>query len=57
MMRSDTLDHFLKTLNKRNGKAGATRLLLHNGYGGKLSPQDKDELLICSRISQAKTGA
>lgn len=56
-MRTDQLDSFLKALNKRNGKAGATRLLLRNGYGGKLSPQDKDELLICSRISQAKIGA
>lgn len=56
-MRSDKVDHFLKALNKRNGKAGATRLLLHHGYGGKLTPQDRDELLVCSRIAQAKIGA
>lgn len=55
-MRSDTLDYFLTTLNKRNGKGEATRLLLHHGYRGKLSPQDKDELLICSRIAKVKTG-
>jgi len=56
-MRTDKVDHFLKALNKRNGKAEATRLLLRHGYGGSLTPQDKDELLICSRISQAKIGA
>lgn len=52
-MRSDQLDYFLKALNKRNGKAEATRLLLRQGYGGILTPQDKDELLTCSRISKS----
>jgi len=56
-MRRDKVDHFLKALNSRNGKAEATRLLLRNGYGGKLTPQDRDELLICSRIANAKIGA
>lgn len=57
MMRTDKVDHFLKTLNRRNGKAEATRLLLRHGYGGKMTPQDRDELLTCSRIAQAKIGA
>lgn len=56
-MRTDYIDHFLKILNKRNGKAGATRLLLRQGYGGKLTLQDRDELLVCSRIAKNIIGA
>lgn len=37
-------------LERRNGRYNATRLMLLNYYGAGLSPQDKDELLVCSRI-------
>lgn len=37
-------------LERRNGRDNATRLMLLNYYGAGLSPQDKDELLVCSRI-------
>lgn len=56
-MKTDKVDHFLKALNRRNGRAEATRLILQQGYGGKMTSWERDELMTCSRIANAKIGA
>lgn len=55
-MKIDKVDHFLKALNRRNGRAEATRLTLRLGYGGKMTSWERDELMICIRIANAKIG-
>jgi len=55
MMRRDKVDHFLKALNRRNGRAEATRLVLLRHKG--LKSWEREELLTCSRIANAKIGA
>lgn len=55
-MKTDKADHFLKALNRRNGRAEATRLTLRLGYGGKMTSWEHDELMICIRIANAKIG-
>jgi len=55
MMRTDKVDHYLKALNSRNGRAEATRLILIDR--DKLKTWERDELLTCSRIANAKIGA
>ena len=39
-------------IHRRNGEKGGVKLLLSFYYGGVLSNQDIDELLICSRIAK-----
>ena len=38
-------------INRRNGKKGVA-LIMRFAYGGLLSNQEVDELLICSRIAK-----
>ena len=39
-------------IHRRNGEKGCVALIIRFAYGGVLSNQDIDELLICSRIAK-----
>jgi len=46
-----SLPNIFEVIKRRNGKQGVA-LLMRFMYGGRLSNQEVDELLICSRIAK-----
>jgi len=46
-----SVSDIVAVINRRNGKKGVA-LLMRFMYGGRLSNQEVDELLICSRIAK-----
>ena len=46
-----SLPNIFEVIKRRNGKQGV-ELILSSYYGGRLSNQEVDELLICSRIAK-----
>jgi len=45
-----SVSDIVAVIKRRNGKQGV-ELILSSYYGGRLSNQEVDELLICSRIA------
>jgi hypothetical protein len=46
-----SVSDIVAVINRRNGKKGVA-LIMRFAYGGLLSNQEVDELLICSRIAK-----
>jgi len=46
-----SVSDIVAVINRRNGKEGVA-LIMRFAYGGLLSNQEVDELLICSRIAK-----